>query len=114
MIAAPKEEISGKCVVVEWLPSKEHIRVQRINPEGKMDLRVRDPGIAGHYNPCAFPIVVHVTTLFPKPLAFQSTFTVGDRVQIDPKFTVEELKIKQKHYRGYVNEMGKVRMACLQ
>lgn len=36
VIAAPKEEISGKDFVVEWLPSKERTRFQRGSTGGKL------------------------------------------------------------------------------
>ena len=108
MIAAPKEEISGKDFVVEWLASKERTRFQRGSTGGKLVLRLKAAGMAGYYNPCALPIAVDSQISVAKSVPCQPTFSIGDRVPIDPKITVAELKKKQEDFGGYIDEMNEV------
>ena len=108
MIVAPKEEISGKDFVVEWLGSKERTRFQRGNTGGKLILRIKAAGMAGYYNPCALPIAFDIPISVVKSAPCQQTFSIGDRVQIDPAITPKELEMKQKGFGGYFDTMDKV------
>ncbi len=107
MIAAPKEEMSGKYFVVEWLPTKERTRFQRGSTGGKI-LRLQDAGMAGYYNPFALPVPVYIPISVAKSAPCQPTFFIGDQVQINPTITSEELKEKQTNFGGYVGPMDKV------
>jgi len=107
VIAAPKEEMSGKYFVVEWLPTKERTRFQRGSTGGKI-LRLQDAGMAGYYNPFALPVPVYIPISVAKSAPCQPTFFIGDQVQINPTITSEELKEKQKNFGGYIDPMDKV------
>jgi len=108
VIAAPKEEISGKDFVVEWLASNERSRFQRVITGGKLVLRLKSAGKAGYYNPCALPIVVDSQIAVAKSAPYQPPFSIGDRVQIDPAISPKELEAKQTDFEGYVGMMDKV------
>jgi len=107
VISAPREEINGR-IVVEWHPNMERIRYQRTDGDGKVVLRLKEPGIGGFYEPDAFPIADSP----PVPLLnkdesseLSPVFSVGDRVQVDPAITIEEFGSKQKEVGGSISKV---------
>lgn len=86
----PAEETSGR-ILVEWLPSKYRTQLHLNHVDGKLILRLKKPSIGGYYYSYAFPLVDQIADTVLSP----PTFSVGNRVHIDPEITIEECKTKQ-------------------
>ncbi len=98
-------EASSEQIVIEWSTSKE--RISLVHGTSFAYFKVKALSIGGYYQPDSFSVVEDLG-VYESPLP-RPPFSVGDAVQIDPSFSLTELKTKQKNHGGYFEGIEKVK-----